>query len=178
MTALHFSYRESAQKLLTKSPMPHGEVPLEHRSWERVSLHSSGSAPSNWAPHHARWCCPSEASPNAPNSCVFGTPANDLNAQLSRTHLSFDSNHYLPSTELWVSLVSGELLSLRLLDRSGRPISPWKKFEGISGQNPISVGPYLWDEKPLKYRNLYPSSPNRKFLLNSLKNLTLAVYNP
>ena len=154
------------------------EAPLEHRSWERVSLQSSGRTPSNWAPHHARWCCPSEASPNAPNSCTFGTPASDLNAQLSRTHLSFDPNHYLPSTELWVSLESGELLSLRLLDRSGRPISPWKKFEGVSGQNPISVGPYLWHENRLS-TGIYTLQVRIENSSSArLKNLTLAVYNP
>ena len=160
---------------MTYSPW---EVPLEHRSWERITLHSPGRAPSNWVPHHARWCCPSEASPNAPNSCTWATQGIELSARLERSHLSFDPNHYLPSTELWISMAAGDRLSIRLLDRGGRPITLWYSFEGISGNNPIGIGPYLWDEKDLS-TGIYSL---QILLINAstrqIKNLPLSIYNP
>ena len=97
------------------------EVPLEHRSWERISLHSPGRAPSNWVPHHARWCCPSEASPNAPNSCTWAAPGIELSAHLERSHLSFDRNHSLPSFNRIVDINGGRRPPIHSAFRSWRP---------------------------------------------------------
>ena len=153
-------------------------APLEHRSWERISLQSPGYAPSNWAPHHARWCCPSEASPDAPNSVASANPGVPLSACLKRSHLSFDLNHYLPSTELWVSMAAGDLLSIRLLDRSGRPITQWHSMEGIAGNNPIGIGPYLWDEKHLSTGIYSIQIQLKNASSQQLKNLPISIYNP
>ncbi|MDA7549307.1 hypothetical protein N8750_01035 [bacterium] len=154
------------------------DAPLEHRSWERISLLSSGRTPSNWVPHHARWCCPTEASPNEKNSCSFPATPPDFNAHLQRTHLSYDLNHYLPSTDLWVSMAAGEILSLRLLDRSGRPLTQWLSYEGISGRNPIGIGPYLWNESPLETGIYTLQVRLKKSSLVRIKNLPLSIYNP
>ncbi len=154
------------------------DAPLEHRSWERITVQSPGRIPSNWAPHHARWCCPSEASPDAPNSCTSITPTHDLNAHLSRTHLSFDPNYYLPSTNLSVSLAAGDLLALRLLDRAGRPITSWHSFEGIAGENPISIGPYLWNESHLSTGIYTVQIRLKNSSSQRTKNLPLSIYNP
>ena len=154
------------------------DAPLEHRSWERISLLSSGRTPSNWVPHHARWCCPTEASPNEKNSCSFPATPPDFNAHLQRTHLSYDLNHYLPSTDLWVSMAAGEILSLRLLDRSGRPLTQWLSYEGISGRNPISIGPYLWNESRLETGIYTLQVRLKKSSLVRIKNLPLSIYNP
>ena len=160
---------------ITYSPW---EAPLEHRSWERISLHSPGRAPSNWAPHHARWCCPSEASPNATNSCASSTGGVELSAHLKRSHLSFDPNHYLPSTDLWVSMAAGDILSLRLLDRAGRPITQWHSFHGIAGENPISIGPYLWGESLLRTGIYTVQIRLKKSSSQRIKNLPISIYNP
>ena len=138
----------------------------------------SGYAPSNWAPHHARWCCPSEASPDAPNSVASAKPGVPLSAGLKRSHLSFDLNHYLPSTELWVSMAAGDLLSIRLLDRSGRPITQWHSMEGIAGNNPIGIGPYLWDEKHLSTGIYSIQIQLKNASSQQLKNLPISIYNP
>ena len=153
-------------------------APLEHRSWERISLHSPGRAPSNWAPHHARWCCPSEASPNATNSCASSMGGVELSAHLKRSHLSFDPNHYLPSTELSIYMAAGDLLSIRLLDRAGRPITQWYSFEGIAGDNPIGIGPYLWNEKHLSTGIYSVQIRLKNTLTQQIKNLPLSIYNP
>ena len=160
---------------MTYSPW---EAPLEHRSWERISLDSPSRAPSNWAPHHARWCCPSEASPNAINSCASSMGGVEVSAHLKRSHLSFDPNYYLPSTDLWVSMAAGDILSLRLLDRGGRPITQWHSFEGIAGDNPIGIGPYLWGEKDLS-TGIYSVQIRLKNASSlQIKNLPLSIYNP
>ncbi|MDA9217724.1 hypothetical protein N9O65_00470, partial [Schleiferiaceae bacterium] len=160
---------------MTYSPW---EAPLEHRSWERISLDSPGRAPSNWTPHHARWCCPSEASPNAINSCVSSMGGVEVSAHLKRSHLSFDPNHYLPSTDLWVSMAAGDILSLRLLDRGGRPITQWHSFEGIAGDNPIGIAPYLWGEKDLS-TGIYSVQIRLKNASSlQIKNLPMSIYNP
>jgi hypothetical protein len=47
-------------------------------------------------------------------------------------------------------MAAGDILSLRLLDRAGRPITQWHSYQGIAGENPISIGPYLWGESLLR----------------------------
>jgi len=102
----------------------------------------------------------------------------EVSAHLKRSHLSFDPNYYLPSTDLWVSMAAGDILSLRLLDRGGRPITQWHSFEGIAGDNPIGIGPYLWGEKDLS-TGIYSVQIRLKNASSlQIKNLPLSIYNP
>jgi hypothetical protein len=102
----------------------------------------------------------------------------ELSAHLKRSHLSFDPNHYLPSTELSIYMSAGDLLSIRLLDRAGRPITQWYSFEGIAGDNPIGIGPYLWNEKHLSTGIYSVQIRLKNTLTQQIKNLPLSIYNP
>lgn len=75
-------------------------------------------------------------------------------------------------------MAAGDILSLRLLDRAGRPITQWHSFQGIAGENPISIGPYLWGEKDLS-TGIYSVQIRLKNASSlQIKNLPLSIYNP
>ena len=75
-------------------------------------------------------------------------------------------------------MAAGDLLSIRLLDRAVLHITQWYSFEGIAGDNPIGIGPYLWNEKHLSTGIYSVQIRLKNTLTQQIKNLPLSIYNP
>ena len=75
-------------------------------------------------------------------------------------------------------MAAGDVLSLRLLDRAGRPITQWHSFQGIAGDNPIGIGAYLWGEKQLSTGIYSVQIRLKNTSAEYIKNVPISVYSP
>jgi hypothetical protein len=102
---------------MTYWPLP---SPLEHRSFERVALQTSGKERLNWHYHIPDLGQDSEGTPGAKNSVAGALPTLVAEAVLERDWVSFDPLNYQPTTVLWVGAGAGERVWAEVRDGSGR----------------------------------------------------------
>lgn len=150
----------------------------EHQSFERVSLQSSGGNVLNWGAHVARWCCPSEASPSAPNSIAGVVAAKEVAVHLEPAYLSFDPGAYVPVMHLYLEAMGGSVVDVDVLNMQGQWVVNLVQDAVLGGEDVLLVDSGLWGivlpKTGLYYLKIRLDGPDGR----QQKIVPFSIYNP
>jgi len=158
--------------------------PLEHRSFERVSMHTTGKSILNWHHHIPHLGKDSEGSPNARNSVAGALPTQLAQVNLERNWISLDPRNYHPTTVLWVGAEAGERVWAEVRDGSGRIVEVLLAGVKVGvgedgmGLHAIVLGPEDWGWHRMKSGIYWIHCKVSGIKSTRKKSIPISIFNP